>query len=80
MDGAFSTPSIGEAKVEVDSPRLSKETWVPLPVTHDFTYPSNEEILVNLKVGTSAPCFPISERRNALSDGDDILTSDISPK
>ena len=24
---------------------MSEETWVPLPVTHDFTYPSNEEIL-----------------------------------
>ena len=59
---------------------MSEETWVPLPVTHDFTYPSDEEIPVNPKVGTSAPCFPISERRNALSDGDDILMSDISPK
>ena len=59
----------------------SKETWVPPPVTHDFTYPSDEEIQVNPRASfTSAPCLPVTEGRNALSEGDDAVASDISPR
>ena len=59
----------------------SKVTWVPPPVTHDFTYPSDEEIQVNPRASfTSAPCLPVTERRNALSEGDQAMASDISPR
>src|SRR5579859_3929466 len=59
----------------------SKVTWVSPPVTHDFTYPSDEEIQVNPRASfTSAPCLPVTERRNALSEGDQAMTSDISPR
>jgi hypothetical protein len=58
-----------------------KETWVPPLVTHDFTYPSDEEIQVNPKESfTSAPCLPITEGRNTLSEGDDAIALDISPR
>jgi hypothetical protein len=63
------------------SKHKSKETWVPPPVTHDFTYPSDEEIQVNPNESfTSAPCLPVTEGRNALSEGDEAMASDISPR
>ena len=63
------------------SEHKSEETWLLPPVTHEFTYPSNEEIQVNPKASlTSAPCLPITEGRNALSEGDDAMASDISPR
>lgn len=93
----------------------SRMGWVPPKVTHDFSYPSDEEIIPNPKVNfkktllprpdrfrswfkgacessgsnalktqeaarTSAPCLPITTGKGSLSDGDDVLATDMFPR
>ena len=93
----------------------SDAKWVPPPVTHEFSYPSDEEITPNPKASfttallprlgqvrswfkgveeptrsststsheearLSAPCLPITVGKGSLSDGDQALASDTSPR